>query len=127
MPVEWFSRDIGVDVGTNRGILMVRAKIYKPSKTSMQSGRNGSVSRGNIWVLEFPRSAVVRPDTLMGWQSSTDTSRQVKMRFPDKESATAYAEAHGICADIVEPKTRRVRPRAYADNFAFSRRGSWTH
>ncbi|MDB2324880.1 ETC complex I subunit [Alphaproteobacteria bacterium] len=106
---------------------MARAKIYKPSKTSMQSGRNASVSRGNPWVLEYPRSAIVRPDNLMGWQSSADTGRQVKIRFPDKAAAIAYAEAHSISFDIAEPKSRQVRPRAYADNFAFTRRGAWTH
>ena len=35
---------------------MTRAKIYRPSKTSMQSGRKATVSRGNEWVLEYPRS-----------------------------------------------------------------------
>ena len=93
----------------------------------MQSGRKSSVSRGNNWVLEYPRSAAVRPDALMGWQSSDDTVRQVKIRFPDKETAIAYADAHHIEYDIVETHARRVRPRAYADNFAFNRRGAWTH
>ncbi|MGB2250210.1 MAG: NADH dehydrogenase ubiquinone Fe-S protein 4, partial [Candidatus Puniceispirillaceae bacterium] len=51
------------------------ARIYKPSKTAMQSGRNATVSRGNDWVLEFPRQSAARPDRLMGWQSSSDTAR----------------------------------------------------
>ncbi|MDA9930570.1 ETC complex I subunit [Alphaproteobacteria bacterium] len=106
---------------------MVRARIYKPCKTAMQSGRNASVTRGNAWVLEYPRSAVVRPDPLMGWQSSADTSRQVKVRFPDKQSAIAYAEAHGIEYYVTEPKQRKVKPKAYADNFAYTRNGAWTH
>ena len=106
---------------------MTRAKIFRPSKTSMQSGRKATVSRGNEWVLEYPRSALVQPDALMGWQSSSDTKRQVRMRFPDREAAIAYAEAHHIAYDVAEPKTRRVKPKAYADNFAYTRRGSWTH
>ena len=106
---------------------MTRAKIYRPSKTSMQSGRKATVSRGNEWVLEYPRSASVQPDALMGWQSSADTKRQVRMRFPDREGAIAYAEAHQIAYDLAEPKIRRVRPKAYADNFVFTRNGAWTH
>ena len=106
---------------------MSRARIYKPCKTATQSGRNPSVTRGHDWVLEFPRSAVVRPDPLMGWQSSADTGRQVKVRFPDRQSAIDYAEARGIDYHISEPKTRRVKPKAYADNFAFTRNGAWTH
>ena len=106
---------------------MARARIYKPCKTAMQSGRKASVTRGNDWVLEFPRNAVVRPDPLMGWQSSADTGRQVKVRFPDRQSAIDYAEARGIDYQISEPKTRRVKPKAYADNFAYTRNGAWSH
>jgi len=93
----------------------------------MQSGRKACVSHGNVWVLEYPRRSAVRPDSLMGWQASADTGRQVRIRFPDREAAIAYAEAHNIAYDIAEPKMRRVKPKAYADNFAFSRRGAWTH
>ena len=103
------------------------ARIYKPSKTAMQSGRHATVSRGHDWVLEFPRQTAARPDRLMGWQSSSDTARQVKMRFPDKQSAIAYAESHNVAYQVSEPKSRRVKPRAYADNFAFTRTGAWTH
>ena len=103
------------------------ARIYKPSKTAMQSGRKATVSRGNDWVLEFPRESAARPEWLMGWQSSSDTARQVRIRFPDKQTAIAYAELHNISYQVSETKERRVKPRAYADNFAFNRNGSWTH
>ena len=63
----------------------------------------------------------------MGWQSSSDTLRQVKIYFPDLEAACAYADANGIDYAIQHQKLRRVRPRAYADNFAFNRNGAWTH
>jgi hypothetical protein len=103
------------------------AKIYKPCKTAMQSGRKAKSRRGCDWVLEFTRSSAARPDPLMGWQSSSDTNRQVRLFFPDLETATAYAQAHGIAFDIGQPRTRRPKPRAYADNFAFNRNGAWTH
>ena len=105
----------------------MKARIYRPSKTATQSGRNATVSRGNGWVLEFPRQTAAEPDRLMGWQSSSDTARQVKMRFPDKQTAIAYAETHHIAYQVVEPKSRRVIPRAYADNFSYTRSGTWTH
>ena len=106
---------------------MVRARIYKPCKTAMQSGRKAAVTRVNGWVLECPLSTAVRPDRLTGWQSSADTGRQVRVRFPDKQSAIDYAEANGIAYHVSEPKSRRVKPKAYADNFAFTRNGAWTH
>ena len=103
------------------------ARIFKPSKTATQSGRKGKTSRGCDWVLAYMRQSPVKPDQLMGWQSSSDTLRQVRICFPNLESAVAYAEAHGVKYIIQQQKSRRVRPRAYADNFAFSRNGAWTH
>ena len=103
------------------------AKIYKPSKTAMQSGRKTKISRGCEWVLAYMRKSAAKPDQLMGWQSSSDTARQVKIHFPDMESAVAYAEANDIDYVVQQPKSRRVKPRAYADNFAFTRNDAWTH
>ena len=103
------------------------AKIYKPSKTAMQSGRKSKISRGFEWVLAYMRKSPAKPDQLMGWQSSSDTARQVKIYFPDLESAVTYAEANGIDYVVRAPKSRRVKPKAYADNFAFNRNGAWTH
>jgi hypothetical protein len=28
---------------------------------------------------------------------------------------------------VTEPKSRKVKPKAYADNFAYTRNGAWTH
>ena len=103
------------------------ARIFKPSKTVMQSGRKGNSSRGCDWVLEHMRQTAVKPDQLMGWQSSSDTLRQIRIYFPDLKTAVEYAEAHGIDYVIHQQKLRRVRVKAYADNFAFGRNGAWTH
>ncbi|MGC6517905.1 MAG: ETC complex I subunit [Candidatus Puniceispirillaceae bacterium] len=102
---------------------MMKARIYQPAKTSMQSGR----SKTKRWVLEHPRSSAVRPDNLMGWQSSSDTQRQVRLYFSTKEEAVAFAEARSIDFEVRNPKTRQLRMKTYADNFAFDRKGAWTH
>ena len=99
------------------------AKIYKPAKTAMQSGRGKTKS----WVLEHPRASKVVPDSLMGWQSSADTARQVKLYFESSDAAIAYCRAHNLAFEVVKPKQRRLRRKAYADNFAFDRVGIWTH
>ena len=103
------------------------AKIYKPSKTATQSGRKGSLSRGCGWILTYMRQNAAGQDPLMGWQSSSDMARQVRLYFPDQETAIAYAESYDIDYVVQQPKPRRVRPKAYADNFAFTRNGAWTH
>ena len=99
------------------------ARIYRPAKTSMQSGR----AKLKRWVIEFPRSTKVAPDALMGWQSSSDTQRQVRLWFATKEEAIAFAEAKEIAYHLHEPKSRKLRMKAYADNFAYDRKGAWTH
>ncbi len=101
----------------------MRARIYQPPKNAMQSGRAGT----HHWVMEFEPAAPRRADPLMGWIGSTDTQAQVKLTFENREEAVAYAEKHGIAYDVELPQERRVKPKAYADNFRFGRREMWTH
>ena len=99
------------------------AKIYKPTKTAMQSGR----SKTKSWVLEYPRASKVAPEPLMGWQSSADTARLVKLYFGSSDAAIAYCRVHNLAFEVIKPKQRRLRRKAYAENFAFDRVGNWTH
>ena len=99
------------------------ARIYKPSKSAMQSG----FGRTKEWVLEFAPAAARTVDPLMGWTSSTDTASQVKLSFDTQEEAIAYAERNGIPFVVSEPTQRKAIRKSYSDNFKFGRIGSWTH
>ena len=99
------------------------AKIFKPAKTAMQSG----LGKTKRWVLEYPRASKVVPEPLMGWQASADTSQQVKLYFESPDAAIAYCRSHNLAFEVIKPKQRRLRRKAYADNFSFDRVGSWTH
>ncbi len=101
----------------------MRVRIYQPAKTAMQSGR----AKTQMWILEFEPTDPSRPDPLMGWNGSGDTDRQVRLRFASAEDAVAYAERHGYEYTVTRPKERRIRPKAYADNFAWTRLQPWTH
>ena len=103
----------------------MRARIYQPAKTAMQSG----TAKTHKWVLEFAPASAREVDPLMGWTSSDDTQSQVRLRFETKEAALEYAKANGIEADVTEPKSRKpnIRPGGYGENFATGRRGAWTH
>lgn len=103
----------------------MRARIYQPAKTAMQSGS----AKTHSWVLEYAPASAREVDPLMGWTSSDDTQAQVRLRFESKEAALQYAQAHKIDADVQMPKTRKpnIRPGGYGENFATSRRGAWTH
>lgn len=103
----------------------MRARIYQPARTAMQSGK----AKTRVWVLEFAPESARAIDPLMGWTSSGDMSSQIKLRFETREAAQDYARAHGIAADVAEPKIRKanIRPGGYGDNFATNRKGVWTH
>ncbi len=99
------------------------AKIFRPTKSAMQSGR----AKTKQWVFEFEPRSGRTIDPLMGWTSSADTSRQVRLMFDSREEAVAYAKANGIPHQVLEPKERRRRSKSYAANFAFDRKVPWTH
>lgn len=103
----------------------MRARIYQPAKTAMQSG----TAKAKGWVLEFAPASAREVDPLMGWTSSDDTQSQIRLRFDSREDAEAYAVAKGIGFDVTEPKPRKplIRQRGYGENFATDRKGAWTH
>lgn len=102
---------------------MARARIYKPAKTAMQSGR----ARTHKWVLEFEPRTARGVEPLMGWTSSGDMNAQVTLRFDTREEAIAYAEKHGIDFQLYEPKRQPRLLKTYADNFKYGRSEPWTH
>jgi hypothetical protein len=99
------------------------ARIYKPSKTAMQSGQGNT----KTWTLDFEAAAPQRVEPLMGWTSGFDTRQQLRLRFDTKEEAIAYCERHGIAYQVSEDRPVARRVMSYADNFAFRRRDAWTH
>ena len=99
------------------------ARIYKPSKTAMQSGR----ARTHEWVLQYEPEAPREIDPLMGWTSSADMRSQVVLSFETKEEAIAYAERNGIPYRLEDEAPRKLVKKSYADNFKYGRIGMWTH
>ena len=92
-------------------------RISKPTKTAMQSGRANTTR----WLLEYDPADAQDADPLMGWAGSRDTNRQLKLWFDTKEEAVAYAVRKGLEYKLEEPHDRVIRPKSYADNFAFRR------
>jgi len=101
----------------------MKARIYKPARTAMQSGD----ARTKDWVLEYEPEAAREIDPLMGWTSSRDMRSQVRLTFATKEEAIAYAERSGIPYRLAEPKPRDAVRKSYSDNFRFGRKEAWTH
>ena len=91
---------------------MKKAKIFKPTKTAMQSG----LAKSDKWVIEY---IVDQPgiNPLMGWESSTDTLTELKLEFSSKDKAIEYAKKNKIKFEIIEENKRRIVKKSYSDNF----------
>ena len=91
---------------------MKKAKIYKPSKTAMQSG----IKKFDKWIIEFiTEKTGINP--LMGWESSSDTYSELILEFKTKELAIEYAKKNKIDYELIEPKIRKINKKSYSDNF----------
>ena len=91
---------------------MKKAKIYKPSKTAMQSGKRNTKK----WILEFD-TADNETNPLMGWESSKDTMSEIKLEFSSKEEVISYVKKNNIDYYVVEPEKSKIIKKSYSDNF----------
>ena len=91
---------------------MKKAKIYKPTRTAMQSGKRNTKN----WQLKFD-TLDNSIDPLMGWESSKDTLSEIKLEFSTKDQAIDYAKKNNIDYYIVEPEERKIIKKSYSDNF----------
>jgi hypothetical protein len=96
---------------------MAIARIFRPAKTAMQSGRGNTLR----WVLEYEPATPRDPDPLMGWESARDTLNQVRLKFETLAEAQQFAEKKGLDFVVVEPQERTFKPKSYADNFRYDR------
>lgn len=92
---------------------MTQARIIEKSKNAMQSGRYGA----DNWMLEYNAADAQRADPLMGWAGSTDTRRQLNLKFQTLEAAKAYANKNGIDYTVVNAAPKVLKLQTYADNF----------
>ena len=91
---------------------MNKAKIYIPTKNSMQSG----LGKSDKWVIRFEtENSGVNP--LMGWETSSNTLSELNLEFSTKDLAIEYAKKNKIDFEIIEPKKRKTVKKSYADNF----------
>ena len=74
---------------------MIKAKIYIPTKNSMQSG----LGKADKWIINFEtENTGVNP--LMGWETSSNTLSELNLEFSTKELAIEYAKKNKINFEI---------------------------
>jgi len=91
---------------------MKKAKIYIPTKNSMQSG----LGKSDKWLIVFEiENTGINP--LMGWETNSNTLSELNLEFSSKELAIEYAKKNKIDFEIIEPQKRKIVKKSYADNF----------
>ena len=91
---------------------MIKAKIYIPTKNSMQSG----LGKSDKWLIEFEiENTGINP--LMGWETNSNTLSELNLEFSSKELAIEYAKKNKIDFEIIDPQKRKIVKKSYADNF----------
>ena len=91
---------------------MIKAKIYIPTKNSMQSG----LGKSDKWLIKFEtKNSGINP--LMGWETSSDTLSELNLEFSTKDLAIEYAKKNKIDFEVIEPQQRKTIKKSYANNF----------
>ncbi len=101
----------------------MRARILRPARTAMQSGK----AKTRKWVMDFEQTAPRSVEPLMGWTSSSDMMQQLRLSFDSLDEALAYAEKNGVEVNVEQEHRPKRRKIAYADNFRADRRQPWSH
>jgi hypothetical protein len=96
---------------------MAQARIYRPAKTAMQSGK----AQTRKWVLDYEEATPRLPDPLMGWSSAADTLNEVSLKFDTLEEAIEFAKKLGLAFSVIAPHSPGFKPKSYADNFRYDR------
>jgi hypothetical protein len=102
---------------------MKKALIKKPCKTNMQSG----LKKTKSWVVEFQFDSSLKKDVLMGWSSSKNTNKQIKLSFSNLEDAMSWCSKNDFSYEVEDQSLKTIKPKSYSSNFSTARRTSWTH
>lgn len=99
------------------------ARIFRPARTAMQSGKG----KTKHWMLVHDQSSPREIDPLMGYTSATDMRQQIKLSFDTQEEAEAYARNAGLAYTVQPAHEATVKKVSYPDNFRHDRKTPWTH
>ena len=119
LPLNWKLELFGrLPVASITRTLAHLPSIYCPAKTATQSGD----WHGHQWRMDWDILSKGHrwENPLMGWQSSADFMQGTHLNFKSKEDAIRFAEKQGYEYFVQEPNSRKILPKAYANNFLWS-------
>lgn len=92
----------------------MKVKIFRPTKSAMQSGKRNTKK----WLMEPVEEKNIRSiNPVTGWVSASNTSSQLGFVFESKEEAIKFAEKSEFEYEVEEPKKMLVTKKSYAANF----------
>jgi hypothetical protein len=92
----------------------MKVKIFRPTKSAMQSGKKNTKK----WLVQPIEETNIRfAENIMGWISANDTTSQLRFEFLNKEDAIKFAIKQGFEYEVEEPETSKIRPKSYSANF----------
>ena len=89
------------------------AKIFKPAKTAMQSGK----AKTKLWHLQVNDDSIQTKDPLIGYHGGSSTKNQISLQFESKEDAINFAKSKNYDYEVIEPSAKKIIKKSYADNF----------
>lgn len=92
---------------------IMKYKIYKKSKSAMQSGLKNTKK----WCIEVMDIKERTISTTFGWDSSVSTDDQVKIYFDNLESAISFAKKNNLNYQVFKPNEKQNIIRSYSENF----------
>ncbi|KAE9556330.1 hypothetical protein FO519_000513 [Halicephalobus sp. NKZ332] len=95
------------------------ARIFRPTREATQTAWNNT----KIWKIELDN----RPrweNPCMGWSSTGDPLSNISMNldFASKEDAIAFCEKNRWQFEIDEVHDRKIKPKAYGNNFSWNKK-----
>ncbi len=105
-----------MDLGQNGDIL--KYKIYKKSKSAMQSGTKST----RKWYLESMVISERSQNLSFDWSSPKNIEDQIKLSFDDLKSALNFAEKNNLDYEVFLPNQSNQVIKSYSNNFKPKRR-----
>ena len=79
----------------------------------MQSG----YKKTKTWAIEFDFDDSLQKDVLMGWNSSKNTTKQLKLQFDSLEDAISWCQNNSYEYRVDDQSFKKIKPKNYASNF----------
>ena len=90
----------------------LKYKIYKKSKSAMQSG----IKNTKKWYLESMDINERSLNLSFDWSSSKNIEDQIKISFNDLQSAIDFAEKNNLVYEVFVPNQSNQILKSYSDN-----------